>query len=41
MASLWIGKETWGGGGAETRQCGVPVELRDQECVATPVYPVV
>lgn len=40
MASLWIGKETWGGG-AETRQCGVPVELRDQECVATPVYPVV
>lgn len=41
VASLWIGKETWWWWGAETRQCGVPVELRDQECVVTPVYPVV
>lgn len=40
VASLWIGKETWWWG-TETRQCGVPAELRDQECVVTPVYPVV
>ena len=26
--------------GGRTRQGGVPAELRDQGCVATPVYPV-